>query len=545
MQSTASQRRRGLGRDQRGAMMVMGIFVCTFLVGAMWTIAGLGEAVVMRDRMQEASDATALAAATIDSRAMNILVLFNLVMAAVLSIRVMLNALIAAAVAVSVFFGALGAAFAASVFLSALAPPLLAIAAAAGLIAIGLANIRDNDGVDQEITNDLDALELGAAGIASSTPPLAANNGGVAALYQPMLTAASQLTAATGAGASRLTVPLPVLPGDQDSLCDRAWDASQSELADILTQSGTSHFITGLTNQIYDLILAAGRLFGMSRSWCELSSTTATVPDPSQAQANLRAQQCNDPANQPSQCGQITGDQQLVDQLSVDGGPGLQAAKNQLQSDTADCNSGRQACQDGANKGSQPPPPGSAGPHAPVGNEQPYVSVTPWFANGNSLAQIFSWVSLEPNTRKISYAPQLVKIALGGAVKTIQTPPSYTSSYSQAEYFYQCNGTWGAPACNQGSAAMWNYGWHSRLRLYNSITTLASTIDELGLCITGGVLCIPDGLPLVGAADAMTASGTVSSTILTAIGAGASDAQTNLRNDINALMAGPKVLVVH
>lgn len=80
-------------RDERGAIMVLGIFMCTCLVGALWYIAGIGDAVVYRERLQEAADATAMSTAVLHARGMNIIVMVNLAMAAVLAIRVALKVL--------------------------------------------------------------------------------------------------------------------------------------------------------------------------------------------------------------------------------------------------------------------------------------------------------------------------------------------------------------------------------------------------------------------------------------------------------------------
>jgi hypothetical protein len=55
---TAEPSSRWLG-DERGAVMVLGIFMCACLVGVLWYLAGIGDAVVYRQRLQEAADATA------------------------------------------------------------------------------------------------------------------------------------------------------------------------------------------------------------------------------------------------------------------------------------------------------------------------------------------------------------------------------------------------------------------------------------------------------------------------------------------------------
>ncbi len=95
--------RPDLARDTRGAMMVMGLFFAVLLTGFMYYVIGVGEAIVYRETMQDSADAGAFSAAVVHARGMNILVLINLVMAALLAILVALKimmTLIIAAIAV-------------------------------------------------------------------------------------------------------------------------------------------------------------------------------------------------------------------------------------------------------------------------------------------------------------------------------------------------------------------------------------------------------------------------------------------------------------
>ena len=61
--------------------------------GAFWYIAGIGDALVYRERMQEAADSVSFSAAIVEARGMNIIVMINLLMAAILAIRVAINML--------------------------------------------------------------------------------------------------------------------------------------------------------------------------------------------------------------------------------------------------------------------------------------------------------------------------------------------------------------------------------------------------------------------------------------------------------------------
>ena len=60
--------------------MVMGLFFALLLIAAMWSMKGLGDAVVFRQRMQESADHEAYAAAVIHARGMNLVAAINVLM---------------------------------------------------------------------------------------------------------------------------------------------------------------------------------------------------------------------------------------------------------------------------------------------------------------------------------------------------------------------------------------------------------------------------------------------------------------------------------
>jgi hypothetical protein len=91
-------------RDQRGAMFLMGIPICLFMIGLLYFVIGLGEDLVLRERMQDAADAGALSAAVVHARGMNLIAMINQVMAALVSLLIMvrmLEALLIAAIAIA------------------------------------------------------------------------------------------------------------------------------------------------------------------------------------------------------------------------------------------------------------------------------------------------------------------------------------------------------------------------------------------------------------------------------------------------------------
>lgn len=71
--------------------MVIGLFMAVFLVAALYYAIGVGEVLYQRERMQDAADAAAFSAAVMHARGMNVIVLINMIMAALLAILVALK----------------------------------------------------------------------------------------------------------------------------------------------------------------------------------------------------------------------------------------------------------------------------------------------------------------------------------------------------------------------------------------------------------------------------------------------------------------------
>jgi len=60
--------------------MVLGIFMACAMVAMMWYLVGIGDAVIWRDRSQEAADAIAFSSASVHARGMNFIAFLNIVM---------------------------------------------------------------------------------------------------------------------------------------------------------------------------------------------------------------------------------------------------------------------------------------------------------------------------------------------------------------------------------------------------------------------------------------------------------------------------------
>ena len=78
----------GLREDERGAILVVAVFMAVFLVGCLWYLVGVGDAAIYREKMADAGDATAFASAVYHARGMNIIAMLNLIMAAALAVLI-------------------------------------------------------------------------------------------------------------------------------------------------------------------------------------------------------------------------------------------------------------------------------------------------------------------------------------------------------------------------------------------------------------------------------------------------------------------------
>jgi hypothetical protein len=206
MPTSSRDTRSSLLADDRGAVMVMGIFMCSCLVGALWYLAGIGDAILYRERLQEAADAVAFSDAALHARGMNLLVLINLIMACVLGIRVALRTAKIVLTICSAVFAA------ASVF----DPPLAAVAGATSSAAAVLQSVGSE--LDPAIDIALQGLNGAQDGIATATPSLAATAAreSVGDLYKP--TAAHTSTQELAG----IGTPLPVEHVNPAVLCGHA-----------------------------------------------------------------------------------------------------------------------------------------------------------------------------------------------------------------------------------------------------------------------------------------------------------------------------------
>jgi hypothetical protein len=74
--------RSGLASDQRGAVMLIGLLLALAVVGTLWCLIGIGDAILAREVSQEAVDSAAFTNAVIHARGMNFIAFINIIVMA-------------------------------------------------------------------------------------------------------------------------------------------------------------------------------------------------------------------------------------------------------------------------------------------------------------------------------------------------------------------------------------------------------------------------------------------------------------------------------
>lgn len=93
--------------DERGAITVIALFFIVFAIAMLYTVVGTAETVLFREHLQDAVDGAALSSAVMHARAMNLIVLINLVMAALLAVLVTIKLIESVAIIAAIIAAAL------------------------------------------------------------------------------------------------------------------------------------------------------------------------------------------------------------------------------------------------------------------------------------------------------------------------------------------------------------------------------------------------------------------------------------------------------
>ncbi len=80
-----------LRTDDRGAIMVIGVFMAMLVTGFLYYVVGIGNTIVYRERLQDAADAIAFSGAVVHARGMNLIAMINIVLLVLMTIYLALR----------------------------------------------------------------------------------------------------------------------------------------------------------------------------------------------------------------------------------------------------------------------------------------------------------------------------------------------------------------------------------------------------------------------------------------------------------------------
>jgi hypothetical protein len=469
-------------RSEQGAILVLGIFMCACMAGALWYVIGIGDAIIYRERLQEGADAVAFSAATLDARGMNLIVLLNLLMACVLGVRVAMKAAQSALIVI----GAICAIF----------PPLEGFAVTcfdlAGNLQTAIVETRP------AINETLKALSRAQVGIKMMVPGAAlAGSVQVGAKYRPRVSDA-------GAANRTLLSGLPVEEGNVDQLCREAGE-SGPRLVEWMIESITHTNIPDKISGRFHHLIGKGIEKG-GAYFCELGSGKSTPPDFGAELDSAAKESCdNEIGGLKTKARQARSDYERACRsyaAACGGGSdkalssAQQSELSRLQSQQSNADSAvsgfdDKKCKQDKRTQSEQRMKSQGGASKPVMNDGRGMTpkqVSPRFVNGGDDAQLLSVA--RGNKASLRVAPRGVRI--GAWTNKGGEPKSVTDSFgfAQAEFFYDCSGAWKSESCNGSKHdegyAMWHFRWRARLRRYNSGNNPG--IDQLSGVLAGADL---------------------------------------------------------
>ncbi len=392
--------------DNRGAIMVVAVFMATVLVGSLWYIIGLGDSMLYRERMQDGADATAFVAAVYHARGMNIIAMINILMAAVLGVLVALKLL----EAINIL------AMAISCALSWLVLPAF-VCQATMAIETPLANTIS--ATQQVVDVVLPALSKTQMGIALAMPLVAeAKAMDVASHhYNAPVKGGGIVSVSLVPFVPKQRLGLPVEEGSFTELCGQA--------AKVVPEVVFSPFSRSVGKWIGKRTSSLAKTF--SGYFCGSGSAPDVASSLGDTLEDEAKEACKEKeSNLTSEAKQDFDFDACVEDTQIDLSKALQ--KN-----------GKL-------------PQGSAGT---VGGKTP-KKVFSDAENGNSYMQI--WSVIKGDDQWPMQADSTIRIA----GKMPKAPIAYNMSFAQAEYYYDTTDSWS----NAEPKAMWNMSWRARLRRF-------------------------------------------------------------------------------
>jgi hypothetical protein len=455
--------RGNLRTDQSGAIMIAGVFMAALLAAGVFYLIGMGNAIVYRERVQDAADAVAYTSAGVHARGMNIIVFINLIMAALLAVLIMMRMLI---IMLGITIVACGICMAATIFC-----PLSPVCAAAmpTLVKMEQGLVKGANQYEKVLNTLLPALSAFEKVVALTTPFVGAYKGNkVSKQYKPLIT--------TGVAMSPSMIPF--VPSTKKlglPVQDMEWDKFCKKSAELAVDHGLSWI--PIKPVVTVLKALAGAIAGTFSGYFCGGSGASNLQD---IMDNKIKQQVNDGcSNQKKDCSQKVGSGQSyptctgnVDQdkgtncmskYCTDLGGGL------AEFNTANCKKdGNQAAKDQMNNTGLDP--GGGG----ISNTKNKTPKEIW--EGAEIGSL--WFQVYGFTGGDQEWPRKLDKGLAIATKTGQMPKVDAGwgnwRFAQAEFYFDDQGKWS----DLKEDCMWKMYWRARLRRF-SVSGI--NLGQLGL----------------------------------------------------------------
>lgn len=485
----AGKTKPSLRQDESGALLIIGVVMGMILVGALWHVASIGDAIIWRERAQDAADSAAFENAVWNARGMNAIVLLNMLMALVMAVLVAWRALLLfVAVVIAVISLLCAVNFIVPNPLSAVACTL---ARSLPSMTQLLARMEKADTrIAENVVLITHALGTAQKVVAGAVPPVGAlvsindtkdaydtaavwtfstsvipniesgirlgvgkNPGFECDERQDNYSARDFLSARIGYGFS-----LPVQDEQYSVLCQKAGELVPNNLRAVLERAGAPGELVAAFGTLSTI---AGAVAGSFPTvFCAPGATR--IPDQVKSLMDgVAKDRCTEEEKQSRVfIADSTGETEAKYRKPDPDKPGEFLVGQYVDKfDTDDCMR-RQAKQAGMKTVNRRKPTCS----------RP-VKVWDYAANGNIAMQSFSFVDKEwPFLERDDSGLEITDGSQTGNLKSVDRP----WIRAQAEMYYDCNTAW--EACR--THAMWTLNWRARLRRIQRIEDMAARLGE-------------------------------------------------------------------
>ncbi len=484
-----------LNRDDQGAVMVIGLFLALFAIIALWSLIGIGDALIARDRSQEATDSAAFTNAVIHARGMNFIALLNIIAMAMGMLYLLvawlelLSSLLLTVTGIWHVDYYVPTSHCTTRYLSWLADVTVnwcGIARPIQSVQMGLLRFNESyfNRVFKPVTNALYETQVWAAAVVPYLGTLAAVETSDA--YE-RTTLSFGLSHFPGGGApppfSRITpfdsANLRALGGRSRSRTDqqrpgpkvapdrRVGLPVEAEAAHALCVRSGSFALT-LTRGLFDRIDIPGSR--SINSW--LTTEPAATIVNGFTRAGGEAQRALFCAHKPGEVPNYRGEN-----------PGNEAISNALGTFNREAlRWGLYWAMIGAKNGSNSKfyLKSDAYWEQPVPRRRDHLfkgpkRITNYTYNGSDWMQIWAFTQVDP---RLDRAAPIVAMPSRLFGRSSASPEGEVSTFwSQAEFYFDCNSVWHSPDCNNNQAALFRLGWRARLRRFHSVDIVGSLFE--------------------------------------------------------------------